>query len=224
MAKFCSTCNTKLSEDSPICTTCGQPTDTAIITDPNQREDNGTAVKSVPNYRVIIGLAIVLSIIVVIVALITSLSGDSTGYHGVVTKYFKAIKDKNGSVLIETYPKNLVENTKKNLYQTGFDTVNEYYATEAKGIKKEYEDELGKIKSISYKITNTDRLTNNEIKFVEGFVINADTGNKVNVSKGYNLDLGVKIKGSDKSSTIKYKAVVFKADGDWCILNIERDE
>lgn len=237
MAKFCTKCGAQLDDGTVFCTVCGEKLDANVNNQTaqavtNQPADQGDKsmldsfkenvnmetvknFKNNPNFNLIVGAGVVVVAAIVVIALLVSLIGGG-GYKGAISDYFNAIENADGKKLMNTYPKFAIKAMEDDLDDD--EDIKDYFNDRADGLQDSLKEEYGKIKSISYKITDKDELSDKRLKLLKTAIKSQFDTKKVKVTKGYEVELDVKIKGKDSKDTVTYEGVVVKANGDWFVM------
>ncbi len=169
----------------------------------------------------IIGISAIVIVLIVIIILLASLLGG--GYEKPIKSYIKAVKDTDGDALMESLPPYMIDMLEENFedyYDDEYDTVEEYFEDELlKDTLDELEDEYGDHIKISYKIKDKEKLSKKKLKNAEDD-IEAYYDESVDISKGYELKVEIRIKGSDDDDEDTTRLNVYKIDGKWCIADM----
>ena len=206
MSKFCTKCGASLDNNAAFCTACG-----AIV-------DNKSNFVNLNKRRTALMLSGILAGIIIIVLILSALFGG--GYKSAISNYFEGFEDADAEKFMKSMPKCQVEYLEKSLKDYDkYDSFKEYFQYIIEEALDEAEDKYGDDISISYEINNKKDLSDKELKDIRKRLRNNYQDNDVDVTKGYEVEITVKIKGDDDSEKEDSTLKVAKVDGDWCIVS-----
>lgn len=227
MAKFCTKCGASLADNSAFCTSCGQvlevtqaqpetPAGGKSIID-NINMDNIKNLKNNPKFNTYVGMGIVgILALIVLIIFISLVSGG--GYKKPLDNYFKGVEKGQGKYIQKAFSKDLLK-----LMEEGFDDedvdMDDYFDDIADTFNDLLEEDYGKIKSISYKITDKKKLSDKKLKAIKDDLKDTYDTSKIKVTKGYKLEIDVKVKGKDDKDTEDIELTVAKVNGDWTLIS-----
>ena len=206
MAKFCTKCGASLDNNAAFCTACG-----AIV-------DNKSNFVNLNKKRTALMLSGILAGIIIMVLILSALFGG--GYKSAISNYFEGFEDADAEKFMKSMPKCQVEYLEKSLKDYDkYDSFKEYFQYIIEEALDEAEDKYGDDISISYEINNKKDLSDKELRDIRKRLKSNYQDNDVDVTKGYEVEITVKIKGDDDSEKEDSTLKVAKVDGDWCIVS-----
>ncbi len=201
MSKKCASCGLVVADVEPYCPDCGG-------TDFCEKGGAGKAIKPI----------IILLIVAVVGVAGFLVLRNFFGYRGALNSYFDAIEDGNGKeyakcMFFDEFVELLSEEA--NL------SVDEFYATFDEYVEKcdyNLEAKFGSDYKISYKVTDSEKLDDDEKEYVEAaYSLMFDD---VNLGSGYEFDLEITVKGSEDEKTYEANGAAIKINDDWVISSL----
>jgi len=209
MANYCSKCGAPVAPDALACGNCG-----ASLASGSGKVFDVGALKLLINRnknkimkiaRIAVPAAAALLVLVIIICAIAA----NSGAKGAAKKYFKAIQKQNVEDYIELMPSNskLYYANEQDLY----DDVEDNLATTLDYLETEYG------KNIKFKLKNIekDELTNKKFKLITSAYSVNDTLRAIEISKAYEVDFELAVKGKDDDDENDVSLVLIKENGDW---------
>jgi len=232
MSKFCVNCGTQLPEGTNACPNCGNGAEPQKV-EKEKKAGNGFFAKvkaafkkgndavaaklktfGIPMKAVYIALAVVLVLVVVL-----SIFGNA--YKAPIKAYidvqFKGKADKIERLI----PKQLIDEMEDEGME--LDDLIEYYEKSWEKQEEALEEKYGKYK-VTYKITDKEKVDSDDLKDIRD-ELNEEYGlKKKSIKAAYELDIEIKIKGSDDDDEIKLKNVYsINIDGKWYLFDEDMD-
>lgn len=232
MSKFCTSCGASLDDNATFCTSCGAklaaaPQQTAAPVyqssteatasdktplDSLKEKFNLEAIKNNPNKNAFIAIGAIAIAVILILVLLLSIFGDS--YKKPIKNYFKAVTSGDVDKYVKALPEFITKdsNFKESTWEKKLEN-------KLDKLEKEFGDDV----KISYSIKDKEKLSKSDLKeakamYILGF---SKCKSKTKFSKGYLLELELKIKGDDDEiDDVEAEACVMKIDGDWCLMYI----
>lgn len=142
-------------------------------------------------------------------------SDNNTYSNSVKNTYEEPIKNKvegiaeaNSSKFLSSYPSFIAEHIGQ--------VITEDYL---KSQLEEYKDKYGDNIKISYNVTNQEEISGNKLKDVQQKMKNTYDVD-VNITKGYELSVEIKVKGDNSKKTDNNKYEVYEINGKWYLLSL----
>ncbi len=215
MAKFCSNCGGQIPEGANNCPGCGKPVANNPVVSPVATAYQQPAGYPVPaktnNTAKYIGIgAVVVVAIIVIVILFNLIKGIfGASYTKPIDNMFKGIEKQSWKTFSSALLPEEAEYI-EDYMGYGYDNMDDFLKEMYDG----FEDEYGKNIKISYKITDTEKLDNGDMKDLEeDFDANYDE--KIDIKEAYQLEVEATIRGNDDSSTDSSDMIVVKVGSNW---------
>lgn len=210
MSKFCMQCGSQIDDNAEICSSCGAAQ--SNVTTGNEA-GGATAVKKSSKAPLIAAVAV---IVVVILLIFKALFGGN--YKDPIDNMFKAMETGKGKYLYKALPSAAFdseefEDMKKSEIIEEFDEMAEY-------ISESLEDAVGKNPKIKVKYLDKEKIDKDDLEEMEDDY-KESTDQKIKVSKGYEVEIEVTIKGKDEKESTEMTLEVYKVDGDWCVMDVE---
>ena len=243
MAKFCTKCGAQCDDSTVFCTKCGAKFDNAAPSQAAPASDGGEktilekfkenanmeSIKELqknPNFNKILGIAVIAVAAIIIIAIIISIA--TSGYKKPIDNFFKGIQKTDAEAFISTVPEYITESMEDNIkdgyYGEDVDSIEEYYENYLEEMLDVLEDDFGKDVKFSYKVVDKEELKNRDINDIEDSAEEI-YDEKIDVSKGYEVDVEYTIKGKDdKEEDLDATFIIIKVDGNWAIQNFELDD
>ncbi|MBE6837749.1 MAG: zinc ribbon domain-containing protein [Ruminococcus sp.] len=234
MSKFCTKCGATLEDNAAFCTTCGAKFETAPAAEANadnttllekfKANANAEGIKKLqanPNFTKYVGIGVVVIAAIIIICIIASVLGN--GWKKPLNNYFKAIEEKDGEILMSVYHEYDLKYEKKEVYDKSEKDMKKAYKERVKNYYDFLDEglEYGGDLKLSVKIDDADELDEDDLKDWEKELEKSWDKKRLEVTKGYEVDGVIKVKGDDDKGEEEFEAYVVKVDGDWCLVGIE---
>lgn len=215
MAKFCANCGSPLGETDRVCGNCGTPVagfapQAATPQAPAaQAAPTQTATKKTGDNKVI-GLVAILIVAIVAVVIVANIIGSATGYKATIKKMTKALRAYDMETLDD-----LASSASNEIYEDWYgEDYEEQYDNMVSGTLDRFEDTVGTIKKISFKINDVSELSKRRIDSTkedleEYYDIDVD-----DIKKIMKVDLTLTVKGTKKSDTYEVNDLYLFKEGD----------
>ena len=222
---FCSNCGSEMKEGNVFCSNCGsksanagqQAADVGQQTVgntqgmPNYTSNSYTGVNqqmNKPNNNKIIGMAVVgvaaLAVLFILVKLFGAIS--TPGYEKPIKYVCDGIENGSFNTMMKAFPEYIT------------DQLDDYYGDDTDDLMdslvESLEDEFGKRLKVSYKITDKDKLDKDDIEELQDDV-QYSYGEKVKIKEAYELEVEMKIKGSEDNRKDTSDVTVIKVGSKW---------
>lgn len=239
MAKFCTKCGASCDDSTAFCTSCGAKFDSAAqpqaaptagsedktILDKFKENANVESIKGLqknPNFNKIVGISAVAVLALIILIILLSTLG--AGYKKPIGNWLKAIEDKDPKTAVKTIPEFQYDYLKKQIKDSDkYDDVEDYFKESLEESLDGLEEDYGKKIKLSYKIIDKEKLDDDDLKDIKKDYKERYDEKGVDVSKGYEVDVEVKIKGKDDKDEEDVTFTVVKVNGDWVIYDVDGD-
>lgn len=213
MSKFCGNCGSQCDDSDAVCGYCGTPFAGEPAVTGAGKGITGSLVKNDTKKGKFIkyaGIAVCGLLIIAVLAGILS----SAGYKGTVKKMMRAFEKQDSQKLVSLISETYMDATNKNA-----DNLKRVYGIKVEDTLEKYIGKCGKIKSISYNITNVTKLKNED---------NFDSISEVLEKLGYKdkeiktlrrVEMTVTFKGKENKTTVSYNnLILIKESGKWRII------
>ena len=121
----------------------------------------------------------------------------------------------------KSYPKDYWEYMEDEYDMTAEDRF-ESYEDYVDDMIEELEEEYGRNVRISYKVKNKDKLSDKKLNNLKDYYKGYDMAKK-KLTKAYELELEITIKGSDDKEVLDAEAIVYKYAGKWYVYSLDID-
>lgn len=207
MSSFCSNCGSRINEGDRVCGNCGTLIASApvsgrpILSAPTQK-------KSKSKIIVLIGAAVFLIVVAVIAV---NVVGSFAGYKGTIRKMVKALQNDDMVKL-----KSLTSSVSDEIYGRHCPDVSEWNQNRVSETLDKYEDNVGVIKKISFKISDTTELSARRVKDVKDLLVRDYNVDVSGIKKIMEVEMTLTVKGSKKSASYRVKHLyMIKEKGGW---------
>ncbi len=207
MARFCSNCGSPMNDGDRVCGNCGMPVE--------EISDVGSAVLSQAQkgkyIALLVGIAICLLVAVMIVV---NVIGNFVGYKGSIRKMVRALQDYDMESLTS-----LASSIGDEMYTfSGYSDVSDAYQSAVSEILDGYEDNVGIIKKIDYKISEATEFSDRRVEEIKNHLIDSYNIDTNNIDKIMNIEIVLTVKGSKKSASYNVSTLyLIKESGKWKI-------
>lgn len=214
MAGFCGNCGNQLGETDKVCGNCGTPvqgkapvvTDVAVDTQKSEKKISGS--KRIK----LVALAIVALVAIVI---ISNFISNNTGYNGTIKKMVKAF-EKYDMTRLQELTSEISDEIYGMLYE---DELEDYYENRVSEALDNIEERVGTIKTISYEITDTTKLSERRLDELKDNLVDTYEMYVDDIKEIVQVDLKLTVKGSKKSSSYNVDTLLLiKESGGWKLL------
>ena len=227
MAKFCSNCGAQMQDEDKVCGQCGTFVDsgtasntgytaTIPVAAPNGYVNNNTRNTELSK-NAKVGKIVVLSVVALLGLLmvfgLSKIIGNNTGYKGTLNKYCKAVKDYDVEVM-ESIVSPLAEDES---YYYGYD-LEERLDKSLDGQISLIEDKVGDIKKVEYEISKSKTLSKSKLEELLSQYETKFNSDVSDIKEVMDVDLKLKVKGSNKNATFPVSLYLIKQKGGWKIL------
>ena len=223
MAKFCANCGFQMDDEDKVCGQCGTPFAGAQAAPaqaapaqvaPAQTAPVQTAEKPAKdkggNKIIMIVVAAIAFIIVAVIAV--NIIGSNTGYKGTLNKMVKALQQ-NDIASLEAMASSVSDETYTSWY--GKDMY-EHYDESISNTLDKYEDNVGKIKKITYEISDEMEFSDRRLEETKDNLIDSYNMDVSGLKKILKVSLKVTVKGTKKSATYSVNNLyLIKESGGW---------
>ena len=236
MSKFCTKCGASIEDNSSFCTSCGAKFDAAPAASTASADSNDSildkfkananvetikGLQSNPNFKKYVGIGVVaIAVIIIICILVSVLSG---GYMKPIENYFEGIEKKDAETFMEAYHEYQLKYEKKNYCDGSADELEDGYKSAVKTFYNSLKEEYGSDLKISVSVEDKEKIDKDDLKDYEEFLQENWDKKSLEVTKGYEVEVEVTIKGDDDKDSDTSDFVVLKIDGDWCICEFSLD-
>ncbi len=236
MSKFCMQCGAQIDDNAANCPSCGAAQNLSVNPQPANTEPNNdqkvnmaepeTASASIPQINIDqiknmdpskkkkIGIIAIAAAILLIILIVLRIIVSAGAYKKPFNNYEDAMNSGKGKYIYKSIPEYIMDSVfddyKKSEIIEEFDDIlddqTEYY-----------EDSYGKDYKYTIEFVDKDSITRKKLRSMEK-AIKYTYGEKVDVTKGYEVTLKEKVKGkkgktSSTGNTYTYN--VYKIDGEW---------
>lgn len=229
MSKFCEFCGAQMEDNASVCPGCNATPSganaTVNTTEVNNASVTGnvennnanigtvesavssTATASTPNKNKIVPMIIAGFAALVFLTIVVSVLGS--GYKKPLDNFVKGFNKEDAKYLVKVYPEIYVE-----------EYLDEDKLEESlEDVLEELEDKYGKNIKLKYKVTDKEKVDKDDLEDLEeDYEDRLDE--TIKISKGYELEVDVTVKGKKKERTKEMDIVVLKMDGEWAIIGL----
>ena len=234
MSKFCTKCGATLDDNAAFCTTCGtkfnvaasapaKDDSNATILDKFKANANAEGLKKLqanPKFTMYVGIGAAAIAAIIILVLVFSLFGGA--WKKPIENYYKGIEKKDGEIFMSAYHELQLKSEKKK-YDWSASEQEKEYKSSAKGIYSYLKEEYGNGIKLSVKYEDKEKIDKDDLKDYEEFLQLKWDKKSLEVTKGYEVEGIVKVKGDDDKDELDFDYVVLKIDGDWAIVDYDYD-
>lgn len=229
MSKFCEFCGAQMEDNAAICPACNAtPSDanstvnTAEVNNASATENVGnnsantetveaavssTATASAPNKNKIIPIVVAVFAALVFLSIVVSVLGG--GYKKPLDNFCKGFNKEDAKYFLKTYPETYIE-----------EYVDEDDLEESlEDVLEELEDKYGKNIKLKYKILDKEKVDKDDLEEMEEYYEDL-TDESVKITRGWELEVDVTVKGKKKDRTKEMDIVVLKIDGKWATIGL----
>ena len=219
---FCSNCGSELKEGTVFCSNCGTkvaeaveqtPDNTQVMPNYTSNAYNGYNQQgNKPNNNKMIGMAVVGVAALVVLFILVKLFGAITtpGYEKPIQYVCNGIEDGSFKTMMKAFPEYIT------------DQMEDYYGDEMDelmdGMVENLKDEYGKKVKITYRVKDKDKMDKSDIKELEQNV-KYSYDEKVKIKEAYELEVEMKIKGSEGSDKDTSDITVIKVGSKWYLYD-----
>lgn len=214
MAKFCANCGNQMMDNAVVCPACGTPAEAQAA------PAAAPAAKKVDPKIIKLG-AIAVAAVAVIAIIIAIIVGAGNNYKKAINNYLdyalKCDVKKVEKLAPKMYWDYCEENKLFNIKDK--DELNEAYEEVLEERKEALEDEYGKNVKYSYKITDVDELSDKKVSEYAGALKDKYDIAKKKVTKGYEVEFDITVKGKEDEDDDEMTLTVLKIDGNWYVVS-----
>jgi hypothetical protein len=145
---------------------------------------------------------------VILVAVLVNIIGANTGYQATVRKMVKYFQNEQTSKLVA-----MSTDFEKDFYEVFGDDYDDYCEQQIENKRDSIEDEVGKIKKITYKINYAEKMDSDDLDEAEEALDELDI--KCNIKAIYTVSLTLTVKGSKDTKDYYTTIYVVKENGKW---------
>lgn len=215
--KYCANCGTSANDFENNCPQCGAPLPQAAPGNPQGKKqsfDIKGIINKIPKLYLLIAVAAVALLVVIVV--ISSIFSSS--YEDALNNYFDVFFYGKYNKIEKLAPKEFWDYAKDEEDIKIKDLIENLKENEiAEEWIEEYEDDYGKNIKVSFKVTDKDELKKSDLNDIKDELKEEYDIPKKSVTKGYELEIEMKIKGKEDSDEDDAEFTVIQIDGDWYI-------
>lgn len=223
MAKFCGHCGAEMADEAKICGACGVPfeEDVAPVQNSVETAPVASAVKKIGNFSLdkkflpVIGAAAV-ALIAVIALLISLVFGG--GYKSAIDNYLDVTVRGKAAKIDDLAPKAYWD-WYEDENDESLKDIKEEYKDNWDDMKDTLEDEYGKRVRVSYKIKDKDKLSKKKVELIAEALNDQYDIREKSVKKAYELEVEMKIKGSEDGDEEESNLTVIKIGTKWYVAS-----
>ncbi len=215
---FCSNCGTEIKEGTAFCSKCGAKAGETAQQDYSQGMPDYSAntygssqQSSKPNNNKKIGMIVVGVAAVIVLFLLFKFVGIFTtpAYEKPIKYVCDGLEKGNGKTMMKAFPDYIVDQLEDN-----YGDMDDFMDMMSENL----EDSFGKRIKISYKVTDKDKVDKDDIDDLED-EIESYYDEKVKIKAAYNLEVEMKIKGSEDDDKSKDELTVIKIGSKWYLYD-----
>lgn len=231
MAKFCTKCGTQLNDNARFCKSCGEkfdmpqaqeiPQTTAPVEQTTVIAGETKAVKSKSKFVVmgIVGVLVVATAVILCMVF-------SKPYVKPINKLCKAIENKDEKLMMECFCEAEQiyfadgKSDKASIEKEFKSSVNFVYNVLSKDDGMIVSYGLGDNIKINYEVIgDAKELDKDTIELIEEYLRLRFNDDKLDISKGYTMEIEFTVSGDKKDKDLSYELYVLKIDGKWCLTH-----
>ena len=212
MAKFCGNCGTQLDDNAKICGNCGTPLTSAKTTNasiPGVGDDPEKKEKAKKKMTMFLGIAAVLSVVIIALSAIIS----SSGYKGTVRKIMNAYKDYDVDKIV-SMSSGLYDSAGKLL------SADNYFGDIISDDLESFESQVGPKYKLSYEITDSYEMPKYKYESLMDTLSYYSDFDADSISKVMVVKVNVTAKKNKDSMTKKLELQLTKENGSWKLLDM----
>lgn len=218
---FCSNCGSEIKEGTAFCSKCGARVGDAAqqTSDYNQGTPNystnsygdGYMPGNKPNNNKMIGMAVVGVAAVVVLFLLFKFIGLFTtpAYEKPIKYVCDGMEKGSAKTMMKAFPDYIVDQLEDN-----YGDMDEFMDSMTENL----EDSYGKRVKISFKVTDKEKIDKDDISDLED-EIESYYDENVNIKAAYNLEVEMKIKGSEDDDENDDELTVIKVGSKWYLYD-----
>lgn len=198
MSKYCMQCGKEVEDKINNCPYCGASQNYSFENDKKKKD---------PVVIIVAGVALVLAVVIVI----ANLTILNNGYKKPVKNFFKMLETGDMDYIEEVLPEYLLDD----IDDDELDEMSDEFKTFSKTL-------LGDDFDLSYDFVDKKEIDDDDLEELED-TVKEKYDEKVNVSKGYEVETEIIFEIDSESKTETFKINVYKIDGDWCLAHDSLD-
>ena len=153
-------------------------------------------------------------VVVILLLILKALFGGS--YKEPIDNMCKAMETGKGKYLYKCMPDFVLDEQYEDMKKSEIiDELDE----QAEDALEDMEDEFGDDVKVSYKIKDKEKIDKDDLEDMEEMFEDV-YDSKIKITKGYEVDVKIKVKGDDESKNQEVTLNVYKINGDWCIMGM----
>lgn len=206
--KNCEICGAQIPDEVEICPACGNELndDTEVVIEDNK------FFNLKKHYPLICAAVAVVLVIVLIISLISN-----GGYKSAINNYIGLFEGKSSK--IEKIAPEEYWDYYEEQYDKSVKDIVKLYEDSWESREEELEEEYGKHIKISYDITDKEELDKNDLRDLATKLKDKWGIKKKNIKEAYELEIELKIKGSEDEDIQDLSCIAVKINGSWYLCN-----
>ncbi len=229
MSKFCEFCGAQMEDNASVCPGCNATASganaTVNTTEVNNASVTGnvennnanigtvesavssTATASTPNKNKIVPMIIAGFAALVFLSIVVSVLGS--GFKKPLDNFAKGFNKEDAKYIMKAYPEVYLD-----------DYIDEDDIEDSlEEVLEELEDKYGKNIKLKFKVTDKEKVDKDDLEDMEEYYEDV-VDDTVKISRGYELEVDVTIKGKKRDKTKEMDIVVLKIDGKWSTMGL----
>lgn len=195
MSKYCMQCGKEIDDNANNCEFCGSPQNYSIENSPVQKKKDP-----------VVAIVAIVSVILVVLIVFANLTIFNNEYKKPIDSLIRMVETGDSDYVEDVFPEYMFDEASSEKLDETAEQITEMF-------KLHYGDDF----EISYDIIDKSDIDDDKLEDLEKS-IKKNFDEKVNVSKGYNVELELTIEADSKSNSNAVKCNVYKIDGDWCMI------
>ena len=220
MEKICKSCGSAIDPETNTCPACGTVYEGAKETAKENAPKKTLKKKKLSAKRLIALSVVIIALIIIFITICSAIMNfvAEIGPKNAMNKYFDVLYEDKVDKIEDCAPESYWDSVKDDRDISVRDVEKYYENTYSDQTLDAYEDDCGKNIKVSYKFEDVDELSEKRLDLIRDALKSSYKIPRKDVTKGYEYDVEVKIKGDDDYMKRDVTLTVVKIDGKWYVL------